>query len=329
MPASSLGGSAHAGLEGSCSDWVRSLGPMGGVELLQARFGGRGFAPHRHDTYGVAVTDFGVQTFDYRGTTERSLPGQVTVLHPDERHDGRAGTDGGFGYHIVYVAPAEIGAAVRGITGRPTPLPFVREPVAVSPLLARAVNDAFRTRLEPLARDSLIVRIAEGLVAADPSLQRPARPRLDLTALGRARELLDIRSNLVRSAELEAITGLGRYELARQFRAAYGTSPYRYSVLRRLDFARDALGRGLPIVDVALAAGFADQAHFTRMFTSAMGVPPRRYARLLASRDDSSGPPFLRRLLTRADCALVNQRQSEKNTCRKLELFEIKITDAV
>ena len=31
---------------------------MGGVELLQARFGGRGFAPHRHDTYGVAVTDF-------------------------------------------------------------------------------------------------------------------------------------------------------------------------------------------------------------------------------------------------------------------------------
>src|SRR5579859_4313848 len=168
--AASLGRSGHVGLEGSCGDWVRSRGPIGGVELMQARFGGRGFAPHRHDTYGIAVTDLGVQTFDYRGSIERSLPGQVTVLHPDEKHDGRAGTDGGFGYRIVYVAPAQIGAAVRAITGQPMPLPFIREPVAVSPHLARAVTDAFGSGLEPLARDTLILRLAEGLLAADPEV---------------------------------------------------------------------------------------------------------------------------------------------------------------
>src|ERR671939_372695 len=125
----SLGRSAHGDLERSCGDWVRSRGPIGGVELLQAWFGGRGFAPHCHDTYAVGVTDVGVQSFDYRGNTERSLRGQVTVLHPDEKHDGRAGTDGGFGYHIVYVEPARIGDAVRAISGRPTPLPFTRDPV--------------------------------------------------------------------------------------------------------------------------------------------------------------------------------------------------------
>src|ERR687885_1587471 len=135
--APSLGGSAHAGLERSCGDWVRSRGPIGGVELLQAHFNGGGFAPHRHDTYGIAVTDLGVQTFDYRGSVQHSLPGQVTVLHPDEEHDGRAGTEFGFGYRIAYIAPAEIGAAVRAITGRPTPLPFVRQPVAHDPLLAQ------------------------------------------------------------------------------------------------------------------------------------------------------------------------------------------------
>src|SRR5919202_1732358 len=184
--APSLGSSAGEGLEGSCGDWLRSRGPIGGVELLRARFGGRGFAPHRHDTYGIAVTEFGVQTFDYRGNVERSLPGQVTVLHPDEQHDGRAGSDGGFGYRIVYVAPAQIGAAVRAITGRPTPLPFVREPVPRSPLLASAVTAAFGSGLEPLARDTLLVRLEEGLLAADPSLPTPGRPRrLDLPALGR------------------------------------------------------------------------------------------------------------------------------------------------
>src|SRR5918911_1820871 len=182
--APSLSGSAHAGLERSCGDWVRSRGPIGGVELLQTWFSGRGFAPHRHDTYGIAVTDVGVQTFDYRGSLQRSLPGQVTVLHPDEKHDGRAGTEGGFGYHIVYVAPAEIGAAVRAITGRPMPLPFVPEPVRGSPLLASAVRDAFGSGLEPLARDMLIVRLAEGLLTADPTLPSPGKPRrLDLPAL--------------------------------------------------------------------------------------------------------------------------------------------------
>jgi AraC-like DNA-binding protein len=222
--------------------------------------------------------------FGYRGSTERSLPGQVTVLHPDETHDGRAGSDGGFGYHIVYVAPGQIGAAVRAITGQPSSLPFVREPVSLSPVLASAVRDAFDSGLEPLARDSLMVRLAEGLLAADPSLPTAGRPlRIDLRALARACDFLDSRLSVVRSAELEHVTGLSRYELARQFRALYGTSPYRYSLMRRLDFARAGLRRGERLVDVALAAGFADQAHFTRTFGSTYGVPPARYAQLHAS----------------------------------------------
>jgi AraC-like DNA-binding protein len=279
----SLGPSASRGLEGSCGDWVRSYGPVGGIELLRARFGGRGFAPHRHDTYGIGVTDLGVQTFDYRGATERSLPGQVTVLHPDERHDGRAGTDGGFGYHIVYVEPARIGDAVRAIAGRPTPLPFARQPVADRPQLARIVSDAFRSTLEPLARDALIVRLAEALLEADPSLSQPGRPRrLDVAALARTRAFLDSRRSVVRSAELEQLAGLSRFDLARQFRALYGTSPYRYSLQRRLDFARAELGSGRPLVEVALAAGFADQAHFTRLFAATYGLPPGRYAALHA-----------------------------------------------
>jgi len=278
-----LEGATGGGLVRSCDggDWVCTSEPGEGVGLLRAWFGGRAFTKHRHDTYAIGVTEAGVQTFDYRGRVERGTPGQVTVLHPDETHDGRAGTEVGFGYRIVYVEPARIAAAVATISERPAPLPFVREPVSSNPTLARAVAAAFQCAPEPLALDALVLRLAEGLIEGDPS-SRAARPlrRLDHAALERARAFLDSRRAIVRSVELEAVTGLSRYELARQFRASYGISPYRYSLMRRLDFARNRLGSGMPLVEVALAAGFADQAHFTRMFRSTFGVTPGRYARL-------------------------------------------------
>jgi AraC-like DNA-binding protein len=264
---------------------VHGRGPVGGVELLRAHFTGRAFARHRHDTYAVCVTEVGVQEFDYRGRTERSRPGQVTVLHPDEPHDGRPGDDGGFGYRIVYVDPGCVADAVRAIRGRPSPLPFVRAPVLESPTLARAVTAAFHAPPEPLALDTVVLRLAEGLLAAssDPHEPSAAPGRLDDAALARARAYLRGQSRPVRSRDLEAIAGLSRYELARQFRALYGTSPYRYSLMRRLDRARRLLHAGTPLAETALAAGFADQAHLTRMFRAAYGLTPGRYARLSAT----------------------------------------------
>jgi len=255
-----------------------------GVQVLQAWFGGRGFDRHRHDTYAIGITDSGVQAFDYRGVAETSLPGQVVVLHPDETHDGRAGTNDGFGYRIVYVAPARIQEAARAIRGGPSPLPFVKEPVTVNTTLAAAITAAFRLEPEPLATDALVVALTEALLEADPSCAAGVRPpRVDPAAVARARHVLDAAiDRVVRSEELEAAAGLTRFELARQFRAALGTSPYRYSVLRRLDGARERLATGEAPAEAALAAGFADQAHMSRHFKAAFGLSPARDRRLEA-----------------------------------------------
>ena len=302
--ASKLRGAGGAGLERSCgatrSGWLRSRELSDGVQLLQAWFAGHGFDKHRHDTYAIGLTDVGVQTFDYRGVTEISTPGKVVVLHPDETHDGRAGTPDGFGYRIVYVPPARIHEAARAILGRPCALPFSREPVTVSQTLAATIEAAFRLGPEPLAADGLILRLTEALLDTDPSCGRAAAPiRLDAGAVDRARQFLDAETTrVIRSPELEEVTGLTRYELARQFRSAFGTSPYRYSLMRRLDCARAQLRGNRSLADVALAAGFADQAHLSRMFKSAFGVAPGQYRALETSRarlarrslDDGAAP---------------------------------------
>ena len=117
---------------------------------------------------------------------------------------------------------------------------------------------------------------------ADSHCSLALLPRsLDVPALKRARQYLDTqKTRIVHSVELEAVTGLTRYDLARQFRIMCGTSPYRYLLMRRLDFARQQLAQSRSLVEVAIEAGFADQAHFSRMFKAAFGITPARYRAL-------------------------------------------------
>lgn len=262
------------------------IGPAAGVELMRAWFGGRAYARHRHDTYAIGVTDSGVQTFDYRGATCASTAGRVIVLHPDEPHDGRAGSPEGFGYRMIYVEPSRIAAAARSIRGRAVPLPFLREAVSSNTMLRRAVDAAFAgfpAAPEPLAVDAVTLRLAEGLLTGGAPADAPAR--IDFGAVCRARDFLDAESaRVVRSDELEAVSGQSRFSLARQFRAAIGTSPYRYLLMRRLDRARRGLREGMAAADLAAALGFADQAHLSRLFKAAYGITPGRYARLAAPR---------------------------------------------
>lgn len=282
--------SAGQGLERSC---LASSRLAEGVELFRAWFAGEAYQRHRHDTYAIGVTDAGVQVFDYRGAVRASTPGQVVVLYPDETHDGRAGTAAGFGYRIVYVEPALLTDAIETLCGRRAPLPFVREVVSRNETLSRAIDVAFRDALDTLAVDSLIVDLARGLLATDQG-RAPAtlaRP-VDVRAIERARQFLDAeKTRVVHSRELESITGLTRYDIARQFKVMYGTSPHRYLLMRRLELAREQIHRGRALVDVACDAGFADQPHFTRAFRAAFGLTPARYRALrrgdprLTSRD--------------------------------------------
>jgi AraC-like DNA-binding protein len=263
---------------------MRSAPSMPGIERAEVFFAGGGFAPHRHDVYGIGVTLQGVQAFRYRGGAECSVPGQVFVLHPDELHDGRAATEAGLRYSILYIEPRLIGAAL-GDGSRA--LPFVRDVVSNDRRLAASIRSAladFGTPWEEMKRDQILLELAEALAACDGSTRRTPITRPHIKAVDAARAFLETCAHReVSSMELESITGLSRFELARHFRAHFGTSPHRYLVLRRLDRARAMLRGGASLAESAFACGFADQSHMTRHFKKAYGLSPGRWAALIRS----------------------------------------------
>jgi AraC-like DNA-binding protein len=242
---------------------------------MRALFFGRAFSIHRHDTYGIGVTKLGVQTFTYRGETRQSISGHAFVLHPDEPHDGRAGDERGFGYGIAYIEPSLILAASHGRC-----LPFVRTPVVDDPRLVQTVGailSAGDDLSDEVASTCAIVALTAALWRVAGSKSTP-EIRLRLASLHAVRDaLLASHAECPSMAELERIANLSRWELARQFRRAFGVSPYRFHLLRRLDRARRRIASGARLAEAALACGFADQSHFTRHFRGAYGMSPGQW----------------------------------------------------
>jgi AraC-like DNA-binding protein len=157
----------------------------------------------------------------------------------------------------------------------------VPHPVLSDPSLRRALAIGLAdlgAEVESLRVDQWLADLADLLCRPQPNRLAVSRERVR-----RAQAYLDAQApRAVRSDELEAVTGLDRFALARQFRRPLGVSPHRYLAMRRLHDAQRRILAGQALVDVALATGFADQSHLSRQFQRAFGLPPGQWKRLVA-----------------------------------------------
>ena len=82
--------------------------------------------------------------------------------------------------------------------------------------------------------------------------------------------------------DLERSRGLSPSHFARAFRGSTGMPPHRWLLNRRIEKAKDALhNTQASLAAVATACGFADQSHFTRVFTRFVGISPGAWRRAL------------------------------------------------
>ncbi|WMD20385.1 AraC family transcriptional regulator [Achromobacter seleniivolatilans] len=259
-------------------DWMLRAAPSGHVERIEAYFGGHGYNMHRHDTYAIGRTLSGVQSFHYRRSFRHSLPGGTIVLHPDEAHDGQAGTEAGFHYRMIYVEPALIQQILGG-----RPLPFIRDGISQDHRLYAASETLLQStnaRIDPLQEDDALYDLAHALCAA--AGRQPGRRRANYAGAERARQYIHASLNgPITLDELARAAGMDRWSLSRDFRALFGTSPYRYVMLRRLDQARRLIAAGRPLADAAAEAGFTDQSHLTHRHVQTYGMTPDRWRRML------------------------------------------------
>ena len=106
----------------------------------------------------------------------------------------------------------------------------------------------------------------------------------DLALLRRVRDRMD--REYAQPLDVEALArgvNMSAGHLSRQFRVAYGESPYSYLMTRRIERAMALLRRGdLSVTEVCFAIGFSSLGTFSTRFTELVGVPPTVYRREVA-----------------------------------------------
>ncbi|OBK43136.1 helix-turn-helix transcriptional regulator [Mycobacterium sp. 1081908.1] len=122
----------------------------------------------------------------------------------------------------------------------------------------------------------------------------------DLALLRRVRDRID--RDYAQPLDVEALARavhMSAGHLSREFRRAYGESPYSYLMTRRIERAMALLRRGdLSVTEVCFAVGCSSLGTFSTRFTELVGMPPSAFRRRAA--DAAAGiPPCVAKQVTR------------------------------
>ena len=164
-------------------------------------------------------------------------------------------------------------------TWEPPASPLHMEPLSIvlSKLLdaaAKALDVDHEQSRALLRRASTLLQ--SGAEPCDLTARAPARAALAPWLAKRVERHID--DNLERSlrlGELAKVAGLSNSYFSRAFKGAFGEPPHAFILRRRVARARmEMLGGEEPLAQIAVACGFADQAHLARIFRRETGSAP-------------------------------------------------------
>ena len=236
------------------------------------------YGGHWHETFSIGLISRGRCFYSNREATAEASPGTVVLMNPGDAHACNPVRGEPWSYRMLYIDVPWLGA-VRGVDESRCSAPFS----AVStthPELYDGLNRLFDTLIDPqierLEKETAsvsFIELVQHCLGTAQSARPPRAPRLTGAASY-------IRDNCTRSLSLADICAeaeLSPSHLIRAFKQAYGLTPHAYQLNCRIELCRSLLRAGRSIADVALTAGFSDQAHFQRTFKKLVAATPGQY----------------------------------------------------
>jgi AraC family transcriptional regulator len=229
--------------------------------------------------------------FDGAWTKTRCEPGDLSLLTRSQRSHWTWSDD--IEVCHVYLSERLVAGVANEVMDRSVAEVRLRDVLRTQDPVVTACVDAITQEARQRALGSALYVEALGTQLAvhllrhyaSVTFREPAgQGRLSPLQLKRLAETIETRLNEPLSLEtLAGAVGLGVWTFTRRFRESFGCAPHAYLLGRRIERAQRLLAEGtMPVKEVALACGFCDQAHMTRVFHARLQTTPAALRRSLA-----------------------------------------------
>jgi AraC-like DNA-binding protein len=239
------------------------------------------YVKHSHETFSIGAVTGGESLYLNGRAREQVRSGTVVLMNPGDVHACNPLGAQPWSYRMFHVDSRWLGELQgdpeHGAGARFQPYAAIASQSAglyarLGSLHALCADPAAGAlEKQDAALDFFTFRHA--MVHPAPAMAR----RPDHQVLRAAEYLRDHRTGTPKLDDLCTAAGLSPSYLIRAFKARYGMTPHAYLVNCRIQYCRERLRRGHPIAEVALAAGFADQAHLQRAFKRHVAATPGQY----------------------------------------------------
>ena len=237
---------------------------------------------HSHPHFSIGAITGGHSHYLNQRSLQEVGPGSLVLMNPEEVHACNPIADQPWSYLMFYLDTdwlrSQQEEAGLGSEFRPFDMTASRDPLLYQGL--QHLHHQLVQGPDPLAREVACHLFSRQLLARLTPASWDDRPPQHLQ---RAAELMqDDSASPLSLSQLSAVAGLTPSHFVRAFSHHYGMTPHAYLLDRRIRHARTLLRQGQPLVEVALASGFADQAHFQRQFKRRVAATPGQYRTQLA-----------------------------------------------
>ncbi|RAS27829.1 AraC family transcriptional regulator [Paraburkholderia bryophila] len=239
------------------------------------------YGKHSHETFSIGAVTGGRSVYVNRHASEWIGAGAVVMMNPDDVHACNPVAEERWSYCMLHVD-------IEWLTNLQHELGF-------------SENHAFRAFSQTMTTDRqlfddlnrLHALLVDGDIdllhkesatfaffsAVQQKLNPASLPDRDASRqLSRAAEFIaENCTSALRLGDVCKAAELSPSHLIRAFKERYGMTPHAYLINRRIQYSRAQLRRGRLIADVALDAGFADQAHLQRTFKRLVAATPGQY----------------------------------------------------
>lgn len=239
------------------------------------------YARHSHECFSIGAITHGRSSYLNEKARERVTAGTLVLMNPGDVHACNPLQGQPWSYRMFYVDVPWLTELQHQLGfSRNQPLRALADILSHDATLYRGLNRLYELlgngQADVMRKHcALLEFFAELQQRLDPA---PDRHRADNPRIRLAAEF--IRAHCSEALKLEdicAAAGLSPSYLTRSFRRRYGMTPHAYLINSRVQYAQARLRRGGEIAEVALAAGFADQAHLQRTFKQLLAATPGQY----------------------------------------------------